>query len=165
MKAIRKFVALFVVAAVAFACSDDEGNGNGPDPLAALAGNYTTTKFEYAAQSDPDNINVDLIAIGGSLTVNLAADGSFSASLTVPLAGSANFTGNISISGTVLTFAVSDTVTLGPIELLPEDPFTFDTYALSGNTLTLSSSDVMFDFLLGAGTEVPATLLLIMTRS
>ena len=166
MKALRKFVTVLAISGIAVACGDDDptgnGNGNGGTTLADLAGNYTATKFEYT-MIDPPGTALDLIALTGQLTVNLAADGSFTASLLNPLAPPAvAFSGTIAISGTTLTLTVSDTVTAGTIELLPEEPFVFDTFVLSGDQLTLSaSSGIVFNF--GAG-EVPATLLLIATR-
>ena len=167
MKALRKFVTLLAISGIAVACGDStdtgNGNGNGGITVADIAGNYTATKFEYT-MIDPPNASLDLIALTGELTVNIATDGSFTASLLNPLAPPAvSFSGTITISGSTLTLTVSDTVTAGTIELLPEEPFVFDTFTLSGDQLTLSaSSGIDFDF--GAG-AVPATLLLIATRS
>ena len=164
MKTIRTFVTLLAISGLVYACGD-EGPENLPedDPVAELAGNYTATKFEYT-MIDPPNASLDLIQLTGELTVNIATDGSFTASLLNPLAPPAvAFSGTITISGTTLTLTVSDTVTAGSVELLPEEPFVFDNFTLSGDELTLSaSSGIDFDF--GAG-EVPATLLLIAIRS
>ena len=165
MKALRKFVTLLAISGIAVSCGDDAdpfGNGNGLT-VADIAGNYTATKFEFT-MVDPPNASLDLIALTGELTVNIATDGSFTASLLNPLAPPAvPFTGNITISGTTLTLTVSDTVIAGSIELLPEEPFVFDNFTLSGDELTLSaSSGVDFDF---GGGEVAATLLLVATRS
>ncbi len=100
--------------------------------MADLAGNYTATKFEYT-MVDPPNASLDLIALTGELTVNIATDGSFTASLINPLAPpELSFTGNIKISGTTLTLTVSDTVTDVSVVILPEEHFVFDFFTLSG---------------------------------
>jgi hypothetical protein len=134
-----------------------------------LEGNYTATQFQYASVADPTNVNIDLVAVGGAVTVDLAADGSFSATLQLPGGPVVPFTGTISISGSTLTLTPATLVVVGPITLDPADPFVFDSFTLSGNQLTLSSSDVTFDFTLGAcGTdpcpEIPATLVLVLNR-
>ena len=170
MKIIRTFVTLFAISGLVYACGDEgPDNFSEDDPVAELAGNYTGSKFEYTHNAGVFPA-IDLVGLGGAVTVNLAADGSFTATLTLPgTTTPVPFDGTISISGTTLTLTVSDTVTAGPIELLPEEPFVFTTFTLSGNQLTLSSIDVEFDFTLGmCGSppcpEFPASLVLILNR-
>ncbi len=166
MKAMKRFVTAAALVGMAVACGDEGPNGNGGVTVADLAGTWTASRFEYAPVADPTQA-LDLITTaGGSVSITVAADGSYDASLVYALGQPAvPFSGTISISGTTITLAVSDTVTAGPIELLPSEPFVFDTFTLSGNLLTLSASDVEFDFTLQGNPEVPATLVMVLNRT
>ena len=170
MKTLRKLVTLLAISGTAVACGDDNPvNLPADTTLADLAGAYTASSFAYTMK-DPPNAVLDIIALTGEVTVTVASDGVFTATLRLPGQTTAvPFGGTIAISGTTLTMTVSSLVVVGPIELDPADPFVFDTFALSGNQLTLSSSDVTFDFTLGACgvtpcPEIPATLVLILNR-
>ena len=169
MKTMRTFLTLIAVSGVVYACGEDTGTNGGGTTLADLAGNYTASQFEYTDDAGTFPA-IDLVALGGAATVNLLADGSFTATLTLPGTTTAiPFSGTISISGTTLTLTVSATVNAGPIVLEPNDPTVFNNFTLSGNQLTLSSTDVEFDFTLGlCGSptcpEFPASLVLILNR-
>ncbi len=169
MKALRKFVTLLAISGIAVACGDDDPTGNGGTTVADLAGAYTASQFRYT-MVDPPNTVIDLIALTGEVTVNLSSDGSFTATLLLPGApGAVPFSGTIAISGTTLTLTVSALFVAGPITLDPADPFVFDVFTLSGDQLTLSASEVTFDFTLGtcgvtSCPEFPATLVIILNR-
>ena len=171
MKTIRTYAALIAIAGVAYACGDDTGTGNGGGTsVADLAGNWTASQFEYTKVGSAGT-SVDLVTLGGAAAVNLASDGSFTGTLRLP--GSTTnipFMGTIAINGSTLTLTVSDTVNAGLITLTPDDPIVFNSFTLSGNQLTLSSTTgIDFDFTLGMCGAPPcpeddATLVIILNR-
>ena len=66
-------VAMALVVSSSAGCGED-GVG-AADPLADLVGTWRATAFRYARVSKPEEAPVDLIALGGQLTLEISEDG------------------------------------------------------------------------------------------
>ena len=152
MRLMRTLSTTVLAAALVVGCSDsiDPGNVSEDD----LAGVWTATQFLLTSTADP-TVTVDMIALGGTFTLTINADGTYSEAGLFP--GNPpeveNGSGTYVIQGTNLILTEAD------------DPVPFAlAFVLSGNTLTLSSTDETFDFD-GDGVEEAATLEMVLTRS
>jgi hypothetical protein len=130
---------LVVVPAVLAACS----GASGPD-ADALVGSWQATKIEYRSTRSP--AAVDLVAGGGSGSLVLDADGTFTFSVTPPAGPPESFTGTWEASGDVMTIRRSDR----------RGEMQFD-LAVAADVLSLSGADAEFDFD-GDGRDEPAKL-------
>ena len=162
MKLARSFVAIMAVAALA-ACDDDP-----TDEDESLAGAYTVSSFEYTP--DAGGAGVDLAsqtAFGcpcGIVSMNVAADNSFSGQLKFPCQPTATITGDLILSG-------SNNITIDFSQAVHDATDLEDesgTYDMDGNTLTITLPEVTFDY--GAlsgnpGTQTPSVLVIVGTRS
>ena len=132
------------------ACTDATGvEGTGVEPD-ALAGTWTATSLVFTQTAAPNQI-VEEVSLGATMTLMLAADGSYTFAGTFPNEPAENETGTYIVSGSTMTITPAD-VTKAP-----------ETMGISrnGNTLTLTMTDT-YDFTLGV--EEPATLVAILTR-
>lgn len=158
-------VAMMAVCAALVACdgSSDGGSGGGDDggggdtglTIADFAGTWAAALFRLTSVENTLNA-FELIALGGSLTVTVAADGTFTGSATgIDLTAVPPTMTTIPLSG---QFVLVDQTTL-TIDFIPEVPpfFTDETmtFTLEGNTLALHDDATTFDFD-GNGTEDPA---------
>jgi hypothetical protein len=130
---------------VAAGCSDSTS----PEDVTAadLVGTWEATAFEVTAVGG--GASMDVIALGGSMTLTAGANGAYTIDITFPGELPEVETG---------TFTVAE----GVITIDPEGPdstMSFD-FTLSGNTLTLMGEDTMD---LGAG-DVPVTLEIVLQR-
>ncbi len=133
MKRMR-IVSVLAAAAVTVTAACSESNGVDDLTLADLVGTWNATQFVLTNQSNASQ-SFDLIQNGGSFTITVAANGTFTGQQSL-LGFVDAFAGTVTISGNVLTLTDS------------EDPtdVTEIVASLSGNTLTLTSSDLAFDF-------------------
>jgi hypothetical protein len=117
-----------------------------PDrPEDALIGTWHATKIVYTSVANPAT-KVDVIALGGSYSVVLFADGSSTFSYTAPGSQSpAVGDGDWSAHGSLLLLTTTGTITLQY------------TYALTGSTLSLSGASAGYDFD-GDGQLEPTTI-------
>ena len=152
MRLMRTLSTTVLVAALVVGCNDstDPGNVSEND----LAGVWTATQFLLTSTADP-TVTVDMISQGGTFSLTINADGTFFEAGLFP--GNPpkveNGSGTYVIQGTNLILTEAD------------DPVPFVlAFVLSGNTLTLSSTDETFDFD-GDGVEEAATLEMVLTRS
>lgn len=130
-------------------CGDDEPSGPAPEEI---TGTWNATKAEYV-MSEPPNTAVDLVALGGSVTLTLGEGGDFEFVVTPPAEASFTTNGTWTLGGETLS-------------LTPEGmPFSwqFDV-ALSGDSLGLSGASVEYDFD-DDGTPEQATLNLLFVRA
>jgi hypothetical protein len=132
------------------ACNDDDGTGPSPS---ALAGTWNATKFEYVEVANPAN-KIDVIPLGGTLTVVLTGAGAFTAASTFPGEAPFNAAGTWSASADVFTLNFTSGMS-GTQQ--------FD-FSLSGNTLTLNGADAEFDFD-DDDVDDPAKLNLVLVRN
>jgi len=116
------------------ACSDSTV------PEADLVGTWNATAFVFSDFGDPVT-DFDVIDEGGTVTIVIRADDTFTITFTIPGSAPETDGGAWSVDGDRLVF---DAGTV--------DEMSFD-ITLSGNTLTIYSDDVEFDF---GGGEEPA---------
>jgi hypothetical protein len=135
---IRRGAALILAGALAACGDDDEGFNPTMDDV---AGSYTATTFTLTSGST----NLDLLAVGATVTATLDADGTTSGRLVVPDIGSGeideDLAGTWTLSGTTVTFTPSTSTLLSDVD-----------FAAGPNILT------------GEGTYLGAELLLVMTK-
>ena len=123
------------------ACGDDDDDGFSPT-VDDVAGSYTASAFTLTSGSG----ELDLLALGATVTATLDADGTTSGQLQVPGVGGApavdeDLAGTWSLSGTTVTFSPSASSLLSDVD-----------FAVGPNTLT------------GDGIYQGATLLLVLTK-
>ena len=136
---LPRAVALCLTLALA-ACGDDD-EGTNPT-LDDVAGSYTATTFTLTTEGVP----LDLLALGATVTADLAADGTTTGRLFVPDLGQGgsldeDLTGTWSLSANTVTFTQSNSTLINDVD-----------FAVGPNTLT------------GEGTYQGSILLLVLTR-
>jgi hypothetical protein len=129
--------------ATAVACGDSVA----PEDI---AGDWTATSFVFTSVDDPD-LTADIIDLGGSVSLTLNANGTYSITFTlggVPETDGGTYT----IDGSDITLDEGDS---------DEVSGTID---LSGDTMTIRLTDgVEFDFD-DDGTDESATVVIVLTR-
>lgn len=156
MKPLLYLSILFVACGLSGCSGDDDGNGTDPDPIviADLAGTWTCTQFLATSTDDPQ-VQFELIALGGALTVTVAPDGSFVGEasfpdpdtgqlIVVPFGGAMDLTSQ--------TLLVMDFL----VEIPPFLEDGTSEFTLVGNTMTLHQEVTTFDFDFD-GVDDPAT--------
>ena len=114
-----------LLASASVACGSD-----GPTQPSSVAGAYVATTFRVAPAGQS---TIDVLAGGGTLSINIAADNSTTGSLTLPasLAGSTtslSMAGTAVVSGSTIKFQQT------------ADTFVRDlTFTISGNTLSATN--------------------------
>jgi hypothetical protein len=141
----RSWLKLASLAALV-ACGDSTGV-----TVNDLEGTWTATEMVFTSQADPST-SIDLVAAGGSLTLTIRADGTFTTAMREPGGEIDIDTGTVSVEGTVLTIAESG----------QGSPTAFSA-SRSGDNLTLTSSDEDYDFD-GDDIEDEATLRILLQR-
>src|ERR1044071_7600741 len=129
---------LSLCAALALACGDHAPSAPS-DPLAALAGSWTTTAWELRTTGNPTR-TFDLSAHGWSLALVLQASGAFSLTVTTSAGPGAVQTGTLTIRGDTLLNHTADT----------DARFT---YSSAGGTMMWETVDTETDDLDGDGVE------------
>jgi len=140
--------ALSLFCGMALACGDDAA---GPSP-SEITGTWQATKVEYVSTAQP-TVSVDLIADEDyTVTLVLAANGSYTFTQTPPGEQPQTSTGTWELDGDVFDVAPTGTQYRLQFEI-----------ALSGNTLSLSGADAEYDF---DGDQSPedAKLNMVLTR-
>ncbi|MFH1018585.1 MAG: lipocalin family protein [Pseudomonadota bacterium] len=140
---MRNILASFLVLFLAGSCGGDGGASTD-----ALAQTWEATKVEYSNSADLLE-TVDLVALGGTFRITLAADGSYQSMLAPAGEAEETHTGTWEASQDLMT--------------LTQDGQLFSTqydYVLSGDTLTLTGGDSEYDF---DGDTVPEAAKLDMT--
>lgn len=127
------------------ACSDATGVTEDD-----LAGTWTASSMVFTSVENHE-LTADVIADGASLVLTLGADGTFSVVLNFPGEPVEDDTGTYTVTGSTLVFSDSVESTT--------DTFTI---ARDGDTMTLTLSDEVFDFV--DGVEEAATLVITLTR-
>jgi hypothetical protein len=92
---LRRFRRYALLPALALAASCENSVSIDPD---VLAGNYVATSFIVTATGQPP---VDVLAKGGSLTINIAADSSTTGLLSLPAGVLSTTGGTADMAGTV----------------------------------------------------------------
>lgn len=142
------------VAASTFACGGDGDNGTDPPDgitLTDLVGTWDATQVEYQSLDNP-LIRFDLVALGGSLTLTVEANGDYTATIQPPGEQPDTETGSVTLEGNLIELVVDG---------VPES-VEFD-FTLVGNTLTMVTEDEEFDFD-GDDIDDPARLTLVLVR-
>jgi hypothetical protein len=133
------WVAIPVLVGLAWGCGDSTGVTE-----ADLVGTWNATAFKFSDFGDPV-MDFDVIGIGGSAQIVIAANGAYTVTLTIPNVPPDVATGTWVLQGSNVLILTQTGETSG----------TEMTVSLSGTTLTVHSTDLMFDF--GSG-EIPAQL-------
>jgi len=131
MRLVGSISAVALAATLAIGCSDTVAPNE--VTLDDLAGTWNATTLKFTNVANTAQV-FDLVANGGSFTLTLSADGTFS--------GTQSFAGqNLPLSGTV-------TVSNGVLTLVETgETSTFNITAYGGDTITIaSSSNVAWDF-------------------
>ena len=134
-----RHLALTTVAALALV-SVNCGDSVAP---ADLVGTWSATKLQFTNQANSSE-TIDIVAEGGSFTISILANGTWQATLAIPDMSPQVGGGTYDVSGTDLVLFETG------------DPVGTDySISLSGNTLTITSTDLTWDF--GSG-DVAARL-------
>lgn len=144
MFTIKRMLTVGLLLGAAVSCKKD---ATGPSP-ASITGTWQATKVEYVSTTGLGAF--DVVAHGGSATLTLNADKTFTYLCTLGAKTVENLAG---------TWDVTDVLTLS---MGPNNQMQFDA-ALKGNTLTLSGADRDYD-LNNDGLGEPAKLNLTLTR-
>ena len=143
-----------MVAVPLVGCGGDDDNGTDPPAgvtLADLAGTWDATEAEFQSLDNP-LLRFDLVALGGSLTLTVAANGDYTATIQAPGEAPETETGTVTVQGNVIDLNVDG---------VPES-VEFD-FTLVGNTLTMVTESEGFDFD-GDDIDDPARLTLVLVR-
>lgn len=147
MRTSRSATSLVLLLGAAVACGEDSAGPSQDD----IVGTWEATVMEFVSVSAPVD-TVDLIADGGSATLVLAANGTYTFTVT-PVGDPPDVqTGTWELGGEVMT--------VSPTGL----PFSYQfDVVLAGDTLSLSGADAEYDF---DGDDVPeaAKLNLVLVR-
>ncbi len=175
MKFLRtaSVLALAVFAFTATACDDSSTTGV---EIADLEGMWTATQFEYSDNATP-SFAIDAVSdAGGSVTLDVAADGSFTGTISIP-----GLTVNPT-TGETITLPIGGTISVDGDSLSVNFNAETEAYGLfgdfdasfelNGDVLTFVNTDSSFDFPdaleeqagIGARGEVSATLTTRFTR-
>jgi hypothetical protein len=144
-----------LAAIPAVACGgDDDDNGTGPGSgvtIADLAGTWDAEEVVFQSLDNP-LIRFDLVALGGSLTLTVQADGDYSATAQAPGELPETESGTVAIEGDQIVLTVDGV----------PGSVAFD-FTLVGNRLSMVTEEEGFDF---DGDEVddPARLTLVAVR-
>jgi hypothetical protein len=130
-------LAIALLGAGVVACDDDAPG----DPI---YGTWEMTKSEYVSATEPP-VTVDLIAAGGSGSLELNADASYDATIVPPGGASEHSTGTWSFTESTLSLRESGSAVT----------WTFDR-VIEGDMMVLAGADAGYDFD-GDGTPEPAT--------
>lgn len=139
---------LMVAAFAAVSCSSDD-NPAAPSPavIASLEGSWKATKAVFTSVAPPTR-TVDIVAQGSTLTLVLAAGGTYTLTITEPGLPPVVQTGTWSAGGDVLTLSRSST-----------SNSQFDK-TLNGNSLVLAGGSALFEFTDGVLEEAKLTMTL-----
>ena len=156
----RKRIILLCLTLVSFLASGcDQGSPVGADTfdLSSLAGVWEVTEFGFISNDDPEMV-FDLVAAGGSTTISIQPQGTFTGSVFLPdaLTGQGDLT--IPVSG-IMRLVEDDCIRVDFIPELP--PLLVAMHAdfeVLGDELVLSDPNRQFDFD-EDGTTEPATLI------
>lgn len=163
MQLHRSLSVSLLAAAVALAACDDDISG---PVISDFQGNWTASAVTYTAHADASR-QANIVALGGGLTLNLTANGTYDGVLTLPTADGPM---DIEITGSVTlvpgTDNQADIVFNWPQGIPPQIDDFRATYSLQGNNLTFSRTDATFHFFMfGQEDPEPANLLIVMSRS
>ena len=150
MKFVRS-LSVVLLATFALAACDEDSTGV---EIADLAGLWTATEFSYNDQTgDYPGFGIDAVSatVGGTVTLDVAEDGTFTGTLRIP--------------GLTVNPATGETVTIpigGSISLIDDETLSIDfdaqteqlgffgdfdaDFTLTDNTLTFVNEDTTFDY-------------------
>lgn len=153
MKTLFRFSVIPLLVALGVSCSDS----NGPENVTIedFAGTWSASQFEVTDPSGQVLANpVDLIGdTFGSLTITVAANGSFTGSFKpTAISQPVSVAGQITLSGNTLTIDFSDGL---------DEPIT-GPFVLNGDELTVTGTNLTFDW--EGQTINGASVILVMDR-
>ena len=146
MKQERLLALVPLIAALAAGCGDSTGV-----EVNDLAGTWVATVHVFTSVADPTQ-TVDIIAAGGSYSLTIRADSTFTSSFLEPGEAMETRTGTVTVVAATLTVAESG----------QGSPTAF-TAVRDGNAMTLTTGDEDYDFD-GDQVDDAATLRIELTR-
>lgn len=126
MKWSRLLVVAPLVAGLGLACGEDVA-------VEDLVGTWNATEFVFSDFGDPVT-DFDVLDSGGAVSIVIRANNTYTITFTFPGAEPETDDGTWALDGDVLTFDAGTA-----------DETAFDV-SLSGNTLTIHTEDITFDF-------------------
>lgn len=159
----RRLVGMALLGALA-GCAGDDGVVPLDPTQEGLPGAWRATEFSIADQADP-TVRLDLVVLGGSMTLSITPSGAFAGTAVVPgvLYDQPGFV-TIPLTGLVRPIDAHKM----RIDFVPEVPPFFIAFApaftLDERTLTFVDPDTRFDFD-GDGLTEPATTTASLTRN
>ena len=147
MKRLLLVPLLFVALSVPGCGGDDDDNGGtGPDliTIADFAGTWNATEFRATSLDDPQ-IQFELVAAGGSMTITVQPDGAFTGTVSFPDPDTGQIV-TIPVSGTFTLVSQTEVEADFALEIPPLLEDTTVEFELVGNTLTLHEDVTTFDF-------------------
>ena len=148
MRFDTRMLAAALALGVGVACSD---NGTDNVTIADLVGTWNATTFII---TNPHGVqSVDLVGMGGSFTLTVMANGSFT--------GQQDLLGQVDNFGGTIVLTGNHTMTL--VDAVNPADETDLTFTLTGNQMALTSSDITFDWD-GDTIEEPAELEAVLQR-
>jgi hypothetical protein len=158
MSYTRRLVPAVLLASVAalVACDDDVTGVQ----IADFQGTWTATTIQYTAHADASR-NLNIVPLGGGLTLTIDAAGNYSGTFTFPGEPPIPITGSVTLVSDTeadIVFNWPPAVTQPPITDFRAQ------FNLQGNNLTFTRQSAVFQF---PGQPQPETvsLVIIMTRS
>ena len=143
---IRHSLLTPIILAAAIGCSDSTGIE--PDQI---AGTWTATQVVFTSLTN-SSVTIDWIALGGTFTLTIRSDGTFTAVTRDPDGTTDTDVGDINVAGTVLTIADSGS----------GSPTAF-VAVRNGDSMTLTTTDEEIDFD-GDDADDPASLRIVLRR-
>ncbi len=151
MKHLHTLILVLSLSLGGVGCGDDDPTDAGQIVPAELVGTWNATSLEFTRISDPSQVVEAVSDRGYTAQIVINADGSSVTTETIPDFPAFVSTASIRVTGNTIVSTEADGSTQ-----------TF-TYSVDGNTLTLLSDNIGFDFE-EAVIDVPATFVGIFER-
>ena len=135
-----------------------DGNGTTEPQISMFAGAWTATTVQYTSHEDAQR-SLDIVPLGGGLSLDIDTEGDFTGSLTFPGEDPIPLSGSVTLVGS--NQADIDFVWPGGVTPPIEDFRA--TYTLQGDNLTFTRPSTMFHFP-GQSAPEEASLVIIMER-
>lgn len=154
---LRRIIPIIALSgAVALVACDDDPTGI---QISDFAGSWTASVVQYTAHADASR-QLDIVSVGGGLTLVVGSDGTYSGTFTHPQLGTIPITGSVTLVSDTeadIVFNWPEAVTTPPITDFRAE------FELQGDNLTFSRPSTVFHF---PSQEAPeaASLVIIMSR-
>lgn len=164
LKKFRYFISIVVCIVVGLALASCSEEDEGPDcslqgtnvSVSDISGNWNATSAVFGLDATGPAQEIDVVAEGGSVTLNIQSSGRFTLSISEPSAPSDNSSGSLCFDEDLLVVSFD--------EDSPDDYEFFGIQFNSGTNTLIIEGPTSFDFD-GDGQLEPARVRLVLTRS